>query len=298
MFELEDDPSNDKESSKHQQQVNSAEQHKLAQMTGGKIPQQRKSSGIPWKLLRRVSRLALYVGLGFYLYGTYVSKKFDEKLEVDRLVRRDPIQIDAPGDQFEFSYGSNNYIIQPVAEYEIAGLVVTHNNISSITDAYHDSDSVDFRDICLVWGINVTNNIFRRAEFHSSPWTCHIRFNDRMAEQSFNMEQLSNTHLLAKDESVRKKVLSMRIGDQVFLRGKLINYWPRGASELSRNSSLVRNDTGNGACEVMWVEEARVLRRASSRWDDFRTLGIWLLGGAILLGAIVFFVAPLRKASS
>ncbi|MCB0332485.1 MAG: hypothetical protein KDD55_03230 [Bdellovibrionales bacterium] len=269
-----------------------SDSEKLAQMTGGKLPQQKKKKGVPWKLLRQISRVALYVGLVLYVYGTYVSKKFDDTLAVDKLVRRNPLQVEAPGPQFEFSYHGNDYIIQPVAEYEIAGLVVTHNNISSITDAYHTSKSVDFRDICMVWGVNVTNNVFRRAQFASSPWTCHVQFNDRLAEESFVMEQLSNTHLLSKDESVRQKVLSMRVGDQVQLKGKLINYWPRGASELSRNSSLIRTDTGDGACEVMWVEEARILQRAQSNWDSLRSLGIWLLIGAVILGALVFFLAP------
>ncbi len=265
---------------------------KLARMTGGKRSEPKKKKGLPWKLFRQVSRVTLYVGLALYLYGTYVSNKFDESLVVDKRVRRNPIQAAAPGTQFEFSYHDNHYIIQPVADYEIAGLVVTHNNISSITDAYHTSESVDFRDICMVWGVNVTNNVFRRAEFASSPWTCHVKFNDRLAQESFVMEQLSNTHLLSKDEKVRHTVLSMRIGDQVWLKGKLINYWPKGASELSRNSSLIRHDTGNGACEVMWVEEARVLQRASSNWDSLRTIGIWLLVGAVFLGIFVFFFAP------
>lgn len=250
-------------------------------------------SQIPWKKLRWASRIALYLGLALYLWGTYAAQKFDHNLKIDPLVRRNPLQIDAPVGSFLFPYRGHEYVVQPVADYEIAGLVVTHNDISSIMDAYHTSDSVDFRDICLVWGVNVSSNVFRRATFFSMPWSCHVKFNDQNAADSFVYEQISNNHLLTDNESVRKKILEMRVGDQVYFRGKLINYWPKGQSELARNTSLVRTDTGNGACEVLWVDEARILKRADSNWDTARSLGISLLFGAILVSATIFLLAPL-----
>ncbi len=248
-----------------------------------------------WRLLRHISRLGLYLGLSLYLYGTYVAKPLEGPLTVEKAVRRDPIQEDISASAFQFDYRGHSYDVQPVATYEISGLVVTHNDVSSLFDAYHTSDSVDFRDLCLVWGVNVTSGIYRRAKFFSMPWSCHVTFQDENAADSFVETQLSNNHLLTANDEVRKSILRMQVGDQVRLQGKLVNYAPLGHPERMRRTSTIREDTGNGACEVLWVESAEILRRADGAWVSPRELGITLLFAAFGLGLILFLFAPVRE---
>lgn len=215
-----------------------------------------------WQSLRLLSRLGLYVGLALFVSGKYVIAKFDDKLSIEKSVRRDPIQTPIRKTPFTFEYRGHSYQIEPVADYDISGLIVTHNDISSVFDAYHSKDSVDFRDICLVWGANVGSGIFRRFKFWSMPWSCHFHTDDRNALDSFVETQISNNHILSADENVQRIVRSMKIGDQIRLQGMLINYWPVGASELERRTSTTREDTGNGACEVLWVERAEIDRKS------------------------------------
>jgi hypothetical protein len=289
-FELEDPPSAPKPQStvKVEPQIKSAK--KVPEISTDEAPRQHL---LPWKKLRLLSRAALYAGFALYLSGTYFVSRFDDKLEISPSVRRDPIQTPIREDVFPFEYRGHHYEIQPVADYEISGLVVTHNEISSITDAYHTSDSVDFRDICLVWGANVGSGIFRRYKFFSMPWSCHYQPLDRNAE--LVEDQVSNNHLLAADESVRKTIVSMHIGDQVQLKGKLINYWQKEHPEYKRRTSLVREDTGNGACEVLWVESAKILRAGGTNWHLLQSVGKWLLFAAVGLGAFLFLFTPLGQ---
>ncbi len=239
-----------------------------------------------------LARTALYLGLATFLSGKYYFSKFDDKLSIAQEVRRDPKQESISASPFPFEYRGKRYQITPVANYDISGLIVSHNEISSITDAYHTSDSVDFRDVCVVWGANVGSGVFRRFKFWSEPWSCHFHTDDPLAAASLNKAQVSNNHLLTDNEQVRELIKDMRIGDQIRLQGMLINYSPAGQPELSRRSSRIREDTGNGACEVIWVDHAQVLQRGATSWHILREGGFWLLIGAITLNALLFVFAP------
>lgn len=247
-----------------------------------------------WQIARYIARASLYAGFALYVYGTFFAKKLEPKLDIAREVRKAPVQTEIVEASFPFTHYDHTYRIQPLAEYEISGLIVSHNNISSITDAYHTSKSVDFRDVCLVWGSNVGSGAFRRYDFWSEPWTCYAQTKRGHESASLNERELSNNHLLTSDPTIRKLIESVSIGDQIRLKGKLISYWPEGYSELERRSSMTRSDTGNGACEVMWVEEAEILKRSKLMWRFSASTGYYLLIGAVLLNVVLFFATPVQ----
>ena len=62
----------------------------------------------------------------------------------------------------------------------------------------------------------------------------------------------ANMHLIAADEQVARQIKSARAGQLVSLAGYLVNV--RAADGWTLETSLVRNDTGPGSCEVIWVE--------------------------------------------
>ncbi len=246
-----------------------------------------------WLLLRWLARLGCLAGLALFIAGTFYVERFDQALSIHPELLQEPQQELNRDSTFPFEYRGHRYEVEPVADYLISGLVVTHNDISSIADAYHTSDSVDFRDICLVWGTNLTSGAFRNVEYWSMPWSCHFKPKNRHAYAAFNQAELSNNHLLAADETVRSAIEKFQVGDQIQLRGKLINYWPQGQPETKRKTSLTRDDTGDGACEVLWVEAASILRPGSTGWHQVQSFGKLLLTGSLALMIILFFVTPL-----
>lgn len=70
------------------------------------------------------------------------------------------------------------------------------------------------------------------------------------------MRSSANNHLIAANDDVRKTIASLIPGHIVILRGYLVN--ATGPDGEKWNSSLRRDDTGNGACEVFLVQEASV----------------------------------------
>lgn len=66
------------------------------------------------------------------------------------------------------------------------------------------------------------------------------------------MRSASNNHVIAANKDVAKTIRSLVPGHLVTMRGYLVNAsFPDGSSW---NSSLRRDDTGNGACEVFYVQ--------------------------------------------
>ena len=52
----------------------------------------------------------------------------------------------------------------------------------------------------------------------------------------------------------------VEVGDLLSLEGELVDVALEGAGARVIRSSTVRTDVGNGACEVLWVKKAEILR--------------------------------------
>jgi hypothetical protein len=64
----------------------------------------------------------------------------------------------------------------------------------------------------------------------------------------------SNNHVIAANSAVAHVVSSLRAGQIVLMKGWLVNV--TGPNGFHWNTSTRRDDTGNGACEVFYVESA------------------------------------------
>ena len=67
----------------------------------------------------------------------------------------------------------------------------------------------------------------------------------------------TNVHVIPATEEIASRCKSLRTGALVHLSGDLVEASGPGIS--SWRSSLSRTDTGNGACELMWVKELSIL---------------------------------------
>ncbi|MEO8197754.1 MAG: hypothetical protein ABI689_13645 [Thermoanaerobaculia bacterium] len=197
--------------------------------------------------------------------------------EIDPALLLEPLQEATERQPFEFAYKGHSVRVRPVAEYELWGLVVSHNNIQSLADIYHDSSSIDTKDLCVVWGSNLQSGELGKVEFESGPWTCYYRYPQGVR---FVGSQMSNNHLVTDDEDLRSHLDDIRVGDQIHVKGALVDYQVDDWRDFWRRSSRVRTDGGNGACEVLYFEELEVLVPGTPFW--YR-----LFKGTLLLLALV-----------
>ncbi|OQA03988.1 MAG: hypothetical protein BWY68_00571 [bacterium ADurb.Bin400] len=201
----------------------------------------------------------------------------------------------------EVSHGGFKYKIIPKYQYEMSGLVVSQHDSRSWYDLYHKNDPYNTKDLCLMWGDNLASGVYKKMKYAHGDWTCWFSFK-RGVESSwygeFSMSEASNNHLLPSSEEIGDTIRSVSVGDQVRMSGYLVDYTVSAAEgqALTRSTSTVRTDVGNGACEVVYVTDIEVIARGNSFYNSAyqvtKYVSLIVLGLAVLM---IFTVSPVEK---
>jgi hypothetical protein len=242
--------------------------------------------------LVRILQVALGVALLVWGWAWQQTRSLPRLDEILPELRAEPRQQPTQRAPFGFEYRGLGYEVQPVADYELYGLVVSHNDIHGIADIYHDEDSVDTKDLCVIWGANLANEDYRRITFENTPTWCHWSW--RSDDIRFEASAIANNHLVTDDGALRAMLEQLHVGDQVRFSGALANYRDLRHPEFWRSSSTTRTDSGGGACEVVFFDELQVLKpHATGAWRVRRVMP-WIVGTLVLLMLIVAATADPR----
>jgi len=240
------------------------------------------------KIIHKLINIAIVLIIVAIGISFFMKKQLPDKEMLLAEMYKMPLQENRIRQEFTFDYRGTGYKVSPVADYELWGLVVTHNDIGKFGDIYHMEDSVDLKDICVVWGENAASGVYEKGKYKSGSWTCYWRFKSGEAWVQFNESQIANNHLIASDPEIQEKIRQIRIGDQIHLTGYLVNY-ENVDTEWRRESSMTREDTGNHACEVVYVEDLKILKPGNAEWYLIWQWGKWGLLGLIVFKLILMF---------
>ena len=204
----------------------------------------------------------------------------------------EPLQAPTREADFEVTYADTRYRVEPRFDYDITGLVVSFRHHDGNSRMHRRAnDHLNMLDVCVIWGDNTTNPRLDQIKFWNGIFTCNFETRDRLAWDAFDIYKVSNNHLISDRESIRDSVANLRIGDQVRVRGYLAEYTnPAG---ITRGTSTTRLDTGNGACETIYVEYFEILKAANSPWRK----AMWGSLAVLILSLIVYFRQPFRPYS-
>jgi hypothetical protein len=180
------------------------------------------------------------------------------------------------------------YRIEPEYAYDLTGMIVSYRHHEGNSRMHlQANDHLNMLDVCVVWGDNTSSQL-HKIDFWNGIFTCNVFTRDQQAWDSFDMHQLSNNHLISDDEFVRKQVKKVQVGDQIRVRGYLASYSNEGGGK--RGTSTTRTDTGDGACETVYVEYFRIVQPATSYWRISMLVSVLLL----LTGLVIHFSRPYR----
>jgi hypothetical protein len=149
------------------------------------------------------------------------------------------------------------------------------------------NDHLNVADLCVVWSDTAFSPTLSKIDFWNGIFTCNFSTRDSDAWSHLKLDQVSNNHLISADEGVRARIADVRIGDQVHIRGWLASY---GSGAAKRGTSTTREDTGDGACETIFVDDFEVLERAHGAW---RTL-LYVSLAALAIALTIHFRLPYR----
>ncbi|MDD5644451.1 MAG: hypothetical protein PHO00_03260 [bacterium] len=242
------------------------------------------------KFLKLIFSVSLVVCLYAYFFK---AGKFPDGKEILPQLYREPSQVKCDVQPFEVKSGRIIYTVKPLYEYQLYGMIVSQHDSSSWWDYYHKDwkDSLNIRDIGVLWGDNLKTEVYKDMKFKSGSWTLYWYYPNSEVRSRFNETHGSNNHLLVSDENIIQMIKTARAGDQIYFEGYLAEYSYPG---WSRGTSVSRTDTGSGACETVFVTGFKILKRANVFW--WKVVSFCRTAAAVSLALMLFLVVkyPLK----
>jgi hypothetical protein len=164
------------------------------------------------------------------------------------LVSADPVQTDVDNPP---RLEKNGYALNPKARYEIKARVLGKEHYRWDAGA-----SLVPYDIAVGWGRMSDTAVLKEIDI----WQDGRWYQWRTQTMPIPLQEVShhsaNMHLIGADDGVQKQISRLRKGQVITLRGYLVE--ARRPDGFVWSTSLSREDTGAGACELMWVEAISV----------------------------------------
>ncbi|MDX2177627.1 MAG: hypothetical protein SF028_14280 [Candidatus Sumerlaeia bacterium] len=250
-----------------------------------------------------ILKAAAGVGAALLIAGWWNGDRLPPPESMLSFILADPVQTAQrpPMEPFQHEAGGTVYTIKPLFDYELTGLVVSESEADAWWNIYHKKwgDSLNVKDLCVVWGDNLAKDVYRKMSFKNLSFTCYCQFKRGTGPedwQAFRPDQLSNNHVLPSNAAIRRAIMSTRRGDQVRLSGYLCEYSHGGG--FHRGTSTIRTDDGNGACETIFVTDYEIVAPANRVWHAAHALGLLLLAGSGAWLVVSHLVHAKREAAA
>lgn len=196
-------------------------------------------------------RTKIYLGLGalvitYAMFGWWSDRPVHPPVGV--LAAAEPMQTMVENIALPEKDG---FAIKPLARYEITARVLSKERYR--WDAGAKLVPVD---LALGWGPMSDSAVLDKLKISQGMrwYNWHADAfpipNDEINRHAANM------HLIAADSDIAQQIRQVRPGKIITLRGYLVEV--HGKDGFTWKSSLTREDSGSGACELMWVEAISV----------------------------------------
>jgi len=159
-----------------------------------------------------------------------------------------PLQENIPSAK---SFSFKGFTITPLAHFEIKARVLSREDYSRGKEG-----ELSPVDLALGWKRMSDSAILSELSISQSGrwyrWETEVLPIPRREIERHS----ANMHMIPKDKAVQEVLERVRKGDVVYIRGKLVRVNAKEGWHWS--SSLSRDDTGRGACEIIYVEEVDI----------------------------------------
>jgi len=195
-------------------------------------------------------------------------------LSLSSALAAEPRQVEIKRPPIDVDQGGVAYHVEPSHQYALDGLVVSYR----VHDADHLlhriwNDHLNVADLCVVWGQDASGVDLHAFDFANGEFTCTFRTQSEKDWRAFRLDQISNNHLITADPAIRQRIADVAVGDQIHFEGYLSSY--SNASGFHRGTSTTRQDTGNGACETVYVTAFDITNPAPRGWRKLESTALW-----------------------
>ena len=169
-----------------------------------------------------------------------------------------PVGITAPDQPMQTNISSpkqwqkDDFTITALAEYKIKARVLSRNNFSLGRES--KLSPVDF---ALGWGPMSDQTVMDKIKVTQSNRWYHWETESFPIPSNQISLNSANVHIIPADDSVADKLDEVYKGSLIEMKGYLVEV--NASDGWNWKSSLRRDDTGGGSCELFWVEDLSIL---------------------------------------
>lgn len=148
----------------------------------------------------------------------------------------------------------DDYLLRAIARFEVDARVLGR-------ERYRFDRGADLSplDLALGWGPMSDQQVIDRVTVTQSRRFYWWRVSEYPVPRHAIMENSANMHMIPADTDVQRELMRVRTGDLISFSGYLVNV--SSEDGFRWRSSTTRTDTGNGACELVFVEQVVVRDR-------------------------------------
>lgn len=145
----------------------------------------------------------------------------------------------------------NDFTLSPLANYDIEARVLS-------TEDYHAGTEAEISptDLAVGWGPMSDEKVLIKIDISQGNRFFFWHVKEFPIPQHEIEVHAANMHIVPSNDYVKRLLTKVRTGQIVHIKGQLIE--AKKANGWHWRSSLSREDTGNGACELMYVTELSV----------------------------------------
>jgi hypothetical protein len=189
-----------------------------------------------WKVL-------LFVGLvGYGAFNHFNQRAITHG--VGEIARNSPTQVTANSGDIQL----NDFTLTPLDSYTVEARVLSREDYTFGTEA-----ELSPTDLALGWGPMSDESVLSKIQISQSNRFFYWRVDAFPIPQREIEIHAANTHIIPANDAIKRQLNQVRKGQVVKLKGLLVE--AKRDDGWHWRSSLSREDTGAGACEVMYVTE-------------------------------------------
>jgi len=190
--------------------------------------------------------LLLIVGVGWEFYNSSGEISLGPGVMVAEMPTQKSIDSST-------GYTNGDYTIEAIAQFRIKAKVLSKKNY--YLDREADLSPVD---LALGWGNMSDERVLEHIEISQSGRFYRWQVDEFPIPRREIETHSANVHLIPASDAVNRVIESVRKGDIIEISGSLVNV-VSNSDGWHWESSQTRNDTGKGACELIWVESANIV---------------------------------------
>ena len=194
----------------------------------------------------KVGIILILLGILYYSFSVKEVKRNDGVFVTEipeQIILENPIKIEINPD----------YTVYEVAKYNVSARVLRIEDYNN--DRASDLSKMDF---ALGWQQMSSNELLNTLEITQSNRFYFWRTEEANYPRHIIETQSANTHIIAANADVLQQLKNVKKNNIIRLEGYLINA-ESVKDDWRWRTSETRNDTGNGACEILYVEKVEIL---------------------------------------